>query len=120
MKVDVFEQLDQVLGLSDHQPRGIVTDVDGTISEIAPSPDAALASAAMKQHLHTLTKHLDLVGAISGRSGEDVRRLVGVDGLVYYGNHGLEWWADGRGRFSQGVEPYVTSYAVHWTRSEAI
>ncbi len=82
MKGDAFIQLDHVRGLLKHHPRGIVTDVDGTISEIAPSPDAASVSMVVKQHLHTLTKRFDLVAAISGRSVEDVRRLVGVDGLI--------------------------------------
>ena len=31
-----------------------------------------------------------LVACVSGRAGEDARRLVDVDGIVFVGNHGLE------------------------------
>jgi trehalose 6-phosphate phosphatase len=31
-----------------------------------------------------------LVGCISGRRAEEARRLVGIDGIAYAGNHGLE------------------------------
>lgn len=103
----MLKQLDRVRSVLDQHPRGIASDVDGTISEIAPSPEAALVSATMKGHLCSLTKRFDLVAAISGRSVKDARRLVGVDGLVYFGNHGLEWWADGRSHIPRGVELYT-------------
>lgn len=104
---DLFAQLEHIRSVLHSVPRGLVTDVDGTISEIAPSPGAALVSAPFKQHLRTLMKRFDLVAAISGRSVDSLRSMVGVDGLVCFGNHGLEWWEDGRSHFSTGVEPYV-------------
>jgi trehalose 6-phosphate phosphatase len=78
-------------------PRGLVTDVDGTISPIARSPESATLSANVRRNLRSLVRKFHLVAVISGRSVEDVRRLVGVSGIVYIGNHGLERWT------SQGV-----------------
>ena len=92
-------------------PCGIVTDVDGTISEISASPDAARVPTTLKEHLRTLVKRLDLVAAISGRSVDDVRGMVGVDELVYVGNHGLEWWINGKARLRPGIKQYVTKMA---------
>ena len=37
-----------------------------------------------------LSERYGLVGCVSGRRAEEARRLVGVDGIAYAGNHGLE------------------------------
>ena len=111
MDRDLFAQTGRVRQVLGKRPRGMVVDVDGTISEIAPLPESASVSNAFKQHLRTLLKQLDLVAAISGRSAHDVRNLVGVEGLVYVGNHGLEWWSDGRALLWPGARPYVDKVA---------
>ena len=72
---------------------GIVTDVDGTISPIVAAPDAAQVTPGNRALLAALAGKLALVAVISGRAVDDVRARVGVPGLVYVGNHGLEWWA---------------------------
>ena len=48
-----------------------------------------------------------MVGAISGRPVTDVREMVGVEDMVYIGNHGLERWVDGEVRYVEGVEEYM-------------
>ncbi len=79
------------------QPRlGLVTDVDGTISPIVDQPDAAQVTPRAKTLLTALAGRLTLVAAVSGRAAADVQARVGLPGLVYVGNHGLERWADGR------------------------
>lgn len=78
------------------QPRlGLITDVDGTISPIVSHPDASQVTPRCRALLNALVPHLTLVAAISGRAVADVRARVGLPGMVYIGNHGLEWWADG-------------------------
>lgn len=72
------------------QPRGLFTDVDGTISAIAPTPADAVLLPGAARLLAQAAAAFDLVAAISGRSALDARRLVGVPGLIYRGNHGLE------------------------------
>jgi trehalose 6-phosphate phosphatase len=71
-------------------PVGLFTDVDGTISAIAPSPDAAVLLPGMRELLIEATHRFALVAAVSGRSATDARRLVGVPELLYIGNHGME------------------------------
>ena len=80
-------------------------DFDGTLSDIVARPeDAALrpGNASMLQALQALASGKGMrmpgagaiaiaaVGVVSGRALDDVSRRVGVPGLVYAGNHGLE------------------------------
>ena len=71
-------------------PVGLFTDVDGTISAIAPTPDAAVLLPGVRELLIEATRRFALVAAVSGRSAPDARRLVGVPDLLYIGNHGME------------------------------
>lgn len=66
-------------------------DYDGTLTPIVSRPELALCPSEVKRHLEELR---DLPGVylaiISGRSLEDVGEKVGVSGIIYVGNHGLE------------------------------
>lgn len=72
-------------------PRGLATDIDGTISAIAPTVDAAVVEPDMKRLLCDLTEHFDVVATISGRAVEDQRRMIGVPHVWHVGHHGYEW-----------------------------
>ncbi len=69
---------------------GIVVDYDGTISEIAPTPEQARVLPEAARALSGLAGKLTLAAVMSGRAAGDVAALVGVDGLAYVGNHGAE------------------------------
>jgi trehalose 6-phosphate phosphatase len=75
---------------------GLITDVDGTISRLVDDPDAAEIVPRSRQALARLQARLPLVAVVSGRAAADVAGRVGLPGLVYVGNHGLERWQDGR------------------------
>jgi trehalose 6-phosphate phosphatase len=68
----------------------ILTDVDGTLAPIAARAEDARVPAAAREVLIELSERFGLVGCVSGRRAEDARRLVGLDGIAYAGNHGLE------------------------------
>ncbi|MDZ4769459.1 MAG: trehalose-phosphatase [Chloroflexota bacterium] len=74
---------------------GVITDIDGTISRIAPSPDAAIVDPICRAALASLSGRLTLVAALTGRAALDAHRKVGLDALVYVGNHGYECWTAG-------------------------
>lgn len=79
-----------------NKPRcGLITDVDGTISPIVDVPDEARVTPRNLELLADLQTRLTLTAVISGRSAEDVHRRVGLPGLIYIGNHGMEQWRDG-------------------------
>src|SRR2546422_9833155 len=65
-------------------------DVDGTLSPIVPRPEDAYVPAETQSELRRLVSAYALVACVSGRPGDDAQRLVGVDGIVYVGEHGLE------------------------------
>ena len=68
----------------------LLFDVDGTLAPIAPRPELAFVPAETKVELTRLAAKYLLVACISGRSGAEAAALVGVEGLPYVGNHGLE------------------------------
>ena len=66
-------------------------DYDGTLTGIVSSPDKAIIPDKNKRLLSSLSKSpFCKVAVISGRSLKNIRRIVGVKGLIYAGNHGLQ------------------------------
>jgi len=98
------QQLRQVL---QSRPCGLLTDIDGTLSRVVPSPDLAKVSDFVREQLQMLAQRLDVVAAISGRAAADAARLVGVPELTYIGNHGLEIWHDGAAEPIPDAQPYI-------------
>ena len=90
---------------------GLITDVDGTISRLVDEPDAATIVPRSLEALATLQKRLPLVAVISGRAAADVAERVGLPGLVYVGNHGLERWQNGRIFPLIDIAPYKPALA---------
>jgi trehalose 6-phosphate synthase/phosphatase len=66
-------------------------DYDGTLAPIAESPDQARMSGEMKLLLVRARDKFP-VAVISGRILRDVRERVGIEGIVFAGNHGAEIW----------------------------
>jgi len=83
----VRDRLRAVLAL---RPLGLFSDIDGTLSAIAPTPDAAILLPGVADLLKQALPTFDLVAAVSGRTAIDARAMVGLPGLLYIGNHGLE------------------------------
>jgi len=108
----LFSNLEQVQNVVLTHPFGLIFDIDGTIAEIAPTAEAVRVTPECKKHLRSLVKRLPLVAAISGRLAKVARRLVGVDGVVYYGNHGLERWFKGHVEIRPLAQSYVEKTAA--------
>ncbi|HEX7244693.1 MAG TPA: trehalose-phosphatase [Solirubrobacterales bacterium] len=68
----------------------ILSDVDGTLAPIVERPELAAVPARATELLRELSERYGLVACISGRRALEARRLVGVDGIAYAGNHGFE------------------------------
>jgi trehalose 6-phosphate phosphatase len=68
----------------------LLFDVDGTLAPIAPRPDLARVPEGTKLELRRLAGSYLLVACISGRPGTEAAEMVGVPGIHYVGNHGLE------------------------------
>ena len=80
-----------VLELAARAPRaGVFLDVDGTLAPIVARPELARILPGIGPTLARIAKRLEVVAVVSGRPSEQVRDLVGVDGVVIVGTHGLE------------------------------
>ncbi len=66
-------------------------DFDGTLSPIVRDPGQAVLSLRMRRRMEKLlSTGWCRIAVISGRTLEDIRRRIGIAGITYAGNHGLE------------------------------
>lgn len=106
---------------------GVLLDIDGTLAPIVDLPEDATVPEETRAILRNLSGRYSLVACISGRTEEDARRVVGVDGLVYVGEHGMGLdqraaeWADELDLLVEesGWEPERKQYsaAFHYRRA---
>ncbi len=84
----------------------ISTDIDGVLAPIVPTPDMSEVPEELRELLRRLSKRYRVVAGVSGRAAEDAFRLVGLEELVYYGNHGFEILRGGEVEAIPEAEPY--------------
>jgi trehalose 6-phosphate phosphatase len=85
----------------------ILTDIDGTLAPIVPTPDMSEVPAEIKEHLRRLSERYLLVAGVSGRKTEDALDLVGLADVVYFGNHGFEILREGEVEVVPEALPYL-------------
>jgi trehalose 6-phosphate phosphatase len=83
---------DELLAALAERPEdaAVLLDVDGTLAPIVARPELATVPEQTRAELRRLVGRYALVAAVSGRTGADAERIVGVEGPVYVGVHGLE------------------------------
>jgi trehalose 6-phosphate phosphatase len=107
----------------------ILLDVDGVLAPIVPVPHEAEVPEETRAELRRLHRRYALVACVSGRSGPDARRVVGVPELEYVGEHGLELvpealaWSERLQRFAatvawEDVERKPLTVTFHYRRAE--
>src|SRR5438876_3807479 len=80
----LLDHADQIRDRVTGRPLALLLDFDGTLAPIAPSPELAVLPDPVRETLRRLAGRRDvLVAVISGRSLDDIRRRVAVDGFVY-------------------------------------
>jgi len=67
----------------------VCLDYDGTLTPIVSDPTKAFLPRDTHRVLKRLAEHRKVV-IISGRDLADVREMVGIEGIVYAGSHGLD------------------------------
>lgn len=76
-------------------------DFDGTLAPLRQFPDDAQLDPRVRSTLEALVSHSDvLISIVSGREMWDLRRRVGIPGIVYAGENGMEI----RGRGMQFID----------------
>lgn len=108
----------------------LLLDVDGVLAPIVDVPHDAVVPEETRAELARLHGRYALVACISGRSGADARRIVGVPELVYVGEHGLELepaaaaWSERLHAFAstvdwEDVERKPLTITFHYRRAES-
>jgi len=85
----------------------LLTDIDGTLAPIVPTPDMSEVSEGIRDSLQRLSGECLLVAAISGRKTEDALGLIVLEDVVYFGNHGFEILRDGEVEVIPEALPYL-------------
>src|SRR5260370_1105697 len=73
-----------------NQPLGLVFDIDGTLSPIAPTPAKAKLYPGVASLLEQAKRYAH-VAIMTGRAIDDGAAMVNIEGLTYIGTHGAEW-----------------------------
>ncbi|XP_033315169.1 alpha,alpha-trehalose-phosphate synthase [UDP-forming] isoform X2 [Bombus vosnesenskii] len=86
---DFDDYLSKYIG--DNHKLALLLDYDGTLAPIATHPDLAILPLETKNVLQRLSNMSDVyIAIISGRNVNNVKSMVGIEGITYAGNHGLE------------------------------
>lgn len=102
--------------LEDPSRASLMTDVDGTLCRIVGRPDQARVPVRARDSLATLAGHLALVACITGRPSQVARKMVGVEEITYFGNHGLSYIKPGQDRPTVVIEGEEAERAKNFIR----
>ena len=120
--LNALEHLDSFSRLLHAERLGLFTDFDGTLTPIFEDPRETVLEQAILETLSVLSERLELVAVVSGREVGYLMGMVGLGGLTYVGNHGLEVWpaggekaesyAEAIARLQDGVESELAELGV--------
>jgi trehalose-phosphatase len=87
----LFSRFSKIKELLENKFILLLLDYDGTLTPIAETPGKAIIRKDTKELLQKLSKsNLCKIGIISGRKLEEIKNIVGIDGIIYAGNHGFQ------------------------------
>ena len=92
---NLLANFDSAIGNLNADSLALVLDFDGTLSEFVSVPEDAAIHPDALPPLRRLAARLMLTAVMSGRAALDVQRRVGIEDVVYVGNHGAERIVDG-------------------------
>jgi trehalose-phosphatase len=88
----LFDAVEEIRpSLADERRLALLADFDGTLAGFTDTPDAAELPGEVRTALARIARNPRVViGIVSGRALTDIRLRVGIDEIVYAGNHGFE------------------------------
>jgi trehalose 6-phosphate phosphatase len=75
---------------ADRGRAAVLLDLDGTLAPIVPRPEDSAIPERSRAALERIASGYGLTAVITGRPGLVARRIVGLEGIAYAGNHGFE------------------------------
>jgi trehalose 6-phosphate phosphatase len=101
----VFAALDPLV---EHASRaGLLVDFDGSLSPIVDDPDTARPLPAARDALAALVGQIGRVAIVSGRPVAFLRAALGIDGIAYVGQYGVQRWDGERVVTDPRVVPFM-------------
>ncbi len=93
---NALDNLDQFTFFKDDPPGSLIfSDIDGTLSNISQTPGGAVVDESVREALRMVSASYRLI-LVTGRPLIEAREMVGIDGLSYLANHGLDYFIDGK------------------------
>ena len=105
----ILDNLDVLQKLLKRQPFGLITDMDGTLSEIPHNFLEITPPPPTLPQLAKLVKRFEVLAIISGRKTEALKDIVNIDGVQYIGHYGMEWWKNNQAVLHPEVAASVTA-----------
>lgn len=99
--------------LATPETSALVFDVDGTLAPIVSRPELARVPDETADLLAALRDRYRLVACVSGRTSSGAEQLVGVPGIRYVGNHGIELHPDAP-RAAEAVARFRDELGARW------
>lgn len=112
----------EVVALAHGDPAhlAVISDFDGSLSQIVDAPDDAVALPAARDALAAVARRAGLVAVVSGRPVAFLRDRLTIDDVRYVGQYGLEWTDDdGAVAYDARAEPYLDAVARAADEAEA-
>ncbi|XP_055549609.1 uncharacterized protein LOC129732617 [Wyeomyia smithii] len=102
-----LEDFDQYLGSyigGDDRKIALILDYDGTLAELTSHPNLTAMTPEMREALRNIANSGKVfLAIISGRDVDGVKAKIGIDNIIYSGNHGLEVLYPNGTRHNQGI-----------------
>jgi trehalose 6-phosphate phosphatase len=92
----ILDNLDALQKLLKRKPFGLITDMDGTLSEIPHNFLETTAPPPTLPQLAALVNRFEVLAVVSGRKTEAVKDIVNIEGVKYIGHYGMERWENNR------------------------
>jgi len=92
----LLDELKEIEAILNNKRIGLFLDFDGTLASIKKTPQEAYLPLKTKKLLISLKNNPQIfLTIISGRGLGDLKNKINIPGIVYVGNHGLEWEING-------------------------
>ena len=87
----------------------LITDFDGTISELQKDPTKAFIDPDCLELIRNLLPNLPYLAILSGRDAAQLSNIVGLKEVAYFGNHGAESIIEGNKYFQEYSEADISN-----------